>query len=178
MDTDQLLPALSWPQDQALHPSFKFTESVIRPANLGSFENETKKLGLVGLPHMAFLQVDLKLELAFEKPLNAPHDPFAGRQNLHQNDEVVCVPGETVPAFLKLLIEVVQKNVCQKRRQRTSLRDPFRGLLEASFHHHSGKEVLFRWRGPSANQAKHPFVADFTCDSEHKRVVVHGVREL
>jgi hypothetical protein len=48
MDTDQLLPALSWTQDEALHPSFELTESVFRPANLGSFENETKKLSLVG----------------------------------------------------------------------------------------------------------------------------------
>jgi hypothetical protein len=113
MDTDQLLPALSWTQDKTLHPSFEYTESVFRPANLGSFENEPKKLSLVSLPNLAFLPVDLKLEFAFEKLLNASQDPFAGRQTLHQNDEVVGIPNETVSAFLKLFVEVIQKDVCQ-----------------------------------------------------------------
>ena len=98
-----------------LDSATKFLVRLVGPEDAGSLKGEAEKFELIGMNHPTFGFVDRELEFARQKRPDALHDPLPGTLALHQNDEVVGVADEAVPALLKLLVQVVQQDVGQQR---------------------------------------------------------------
>ena len=91
-------------------------ERLIRPTNFLTLESEAEKSGLVGWGNLAFGHVHLEFELAFDKALDAGHDPFGGSPAFHEYQKVVGITHKTVASALELFIQVVKDDIGQKRR--------------------------------------------------------------
>lgn len=94
-------------------------------------------------------------------------------RNRHIED-ITRSPGitaEGVPASLQFLVEIVEQDVRQQRRQRTTLRCLFRPCRRQPAEHQSGLQV-------APDQPQHPRVADLAGHARHQHVVVHPVEEL
>src|SRR4030042_744037 len=134
-------------------------------------EGETKKRTLLGLHHTAFFPVYLYLEFLLKEDTDTRHYTFSSASGLHQDDEVIGIPCEPMPPFLQFLIEIIQKDIAQKRRQWPALRHTFGRLVQPSVYDNTGPEV-------SAYQTKNAFVADSPGDPVHQNVVVDRIKEL
>ncbi len=79
-------------------------------------EGEAEKGASLGSDHLALVPVDLHLELLFKESADAPHHALTGALRPHLYDEVIGVPAKLVSSFLQFLVEVIQKDITQKRR--------------------------------------------------------------
>ncbi len=84
---------------------------------------------------------------------------------------VVGIPAVAMPSPLQFLIERIQIDVGQQRRQRPTLRCAFHAGFYQSTHHRSPPQVF-------ANQVQHSFVPDHGCYPAHQNVVIDVVEEL
>ena len=73
--------------------------------------------------------------------------------------------------FLQLFVQVIQKDISQKRRKWAALRNPLTGFLQAPTDLDSGTQLL-------ADQAKHTLIPDLPGYSVHEHVVVNSVEKL
>ena len=119
-------------------------EGFLRDSKPFSGEGETEKRTLLGLHHPAFVPVDLYLEFLLKETADTFHHAFSGAFGLHQDDEVIGIPCELMPPFLQLLIEIIQKDIAQKRRKWPALRHTFGRLVQPSVYDHTGPEVSCR----------------------------------
>ena len=69
---------------------------------------------MVCRPHAAFLLIDLELEFPFKKTLNAVLYPLSSALAFNQDHKVVRIADKPVSSLLKLLIQIIQKYICQK----------------------------------------------------------------
>ena len=76
------------------------------------------------------LRVDLKLEAPFDEAGQALHDPSAGLFAAHVDVTVIRVAHEPVAATLKLAIQLIQNEIREQGRERTTLRGPLPAVLE------------------------------------------------
>src|SRR4030042_1018123 len=118
------------PAGQFFDPSLEFTEGFLRPMYLGSTESEAKKGKLVCRDYLAFILVDLELEGALKEAPQALHDPLSRRPTFHQDDEIIGITDETVPALFKLFIQVIQDHVGQQGGKGTALGNSQMGFLK------------------------------------------------
>src|SRR6266481_730371 len=75
-----------------------------------------------GSRYRALRAVDLQLEAPGQKAFDARHDPLPRSPALHIDIAVIGVADEAMTAPLQFLVQYVQHQVRQQRRERTALR--------------------------------------------------------
>jgi len=140
-------------RDKTAQFGLETCKSLLRDSEPFAGEGETKKRTLIGLHHTAFVPVDLYLEFLLKENTDTRHYTFSSASGLHQDDDVIGIPCEPMPSFLQFFIEIIQKDIAQKRRQWPALRHTFGRLVQPSVYDNTGSEV-------SAYQTKNAFVAD------------------
>src|SRR5215470_1282061 len=90
---------------------------------LPACEAKAQKLADARFGDRALRLVDLQLEALFEEPFNAGHHPFARPLAAHIDVAVVGVTHEAVTALLQFLVQHIQHQIRQQRRERTALRN-------------------------------------------------------
>src|SRR6185312_7638781 len=80
-----------------------------------------QELALRGPGHRALVPVDLQPETLREEALQRCHHPLARFLRPHVHVAVVGVAHEAVPALLQLLIQLVEQDVAEQGRERTTL---------------------------------------------------------
>ena len=94
-------------------------------------EPETKELdvGVGDVPNLRLFLVYLQKELSFDEWFDALKRAVGGLLTAAEDHHVVGVPDESVSSRLKLMIELVQKNIGQNRADGTTLRCSYLPLL-------------------------------------------------
>src|SRR3989337_2863858 len=118
--------------------------------------------------HRTLVPIDLQTKPLLQVPGDRLHHPFPGRLRLHVDVTVVGIPAEAVTPPFQLLVQIVQQDVGEQRRQRAALRGPFLPGLRDSLDHHPGGEI-------PPDQTKEPLVSDPSGHSCHQHIVVHTV---
>src|SRR5690348_13307930 len=118
--------------------------------------------------HCAFLAIDLELQASRDKAADTRHywlpRSFADRVDV----AIISVSDELVAAPLQLLVQFVEYDVGQQRRQRTALRGSFvSGFDQPVLHHSRVKE--------RANQPEHALIGNPSCQMCHQPIVVNPV---
>jgi hypothetical protein len=90
---------------------------------------------------------------------------------LHQDDEVVGIPGEAVTSAFKLLVQVVQDDIGQQRRKWTALGNPDSGIQELTINQNPGAKV-------SSDEAQDSLVTNLSGHAVHQDIVVYSIEEL
>ena len=90
---------------------FELGKCCIRPADFTTYNGKSEEAGLVHSGNLAFDLIDLEFELAFDETLDGSHHAFTRPLAFHQNDKVIGIANETMPAPLKLLVQVIEKDV-------------------------------------------------------------------
>src|SRR3990172_6122291 len=121
--------------------------------------------------HRILVPIDLQTQPLLQVPGDRLHHPFPGRLRLHVDVTVVGIPAEAVTPPFQLLVQIVQQDVGEQRRQRAALRGPFFPGLRDSLDHHPGGEI-------PPEQPKETLVSDPSCHPCHQHVMVHTVEEL
>ena len=99
-------------------------------------EAEAQELADARFSDRALGLVDLQLEALGQELLDAGHHPFARPLTANIDVAVVGIAREAMAALLQFLVQNVQHQVRQQRRERPALRRAFlRRADEASLHH-------------------------------------------
>ena len=96
-------------------------KGLIRPDNPATLERKTKEGDPVCGRHRTLLLIDFELELYLQESTDTSHDTPSRPRTPDQDDKVIGVPGKSEPSTLKFLVQVIEKNIGQKRRQRATL---------------------------------------------------------
>ena len=104
-------------------------EGALGPTQLLSPEGETEEGARVAPHDVTLLRVDHQLELAGQEARDACHDPLTRSLAFDQDQQIVRVAHELVPPLLQLLVEIIQQDVTQDRRDGAPLRDAQSGRL-------------------------------------------------
>lgn len=75
--------------------------------------------------HRTLVPIDLQTQPLLQVPGDRLHHPFPGRLRLHVDVTVVGITAEAVAPPFQRLVQIVQQDVGEQRRQRTALRGPF-----------------------------------------------------
>ena len=87
----------------------------------------------------ALLFVDLKPQALLQESPKRCHDPYSGSLAAHEDVGVIGIADEAQTAPRQFLVELVEYDVRQQRRERTALRGAFLdGDACAVRHHHGG----------------------------------------
>src|SRR3990170_3801510 len=121
--------------------------------------------------HRTLVPIDLQTKPLLQVPGDRLHHPFPGCLRLHVDVTVVSIPAEAVAPPFQLLIQIVQQDVGEQRRQRAALRGSLFPGLGDSFDHHPGGKI-------PPDQSKETLVSDSSGHPRHQHVVVHTVEEL
>src|SRR5215204_1512697 len=79
----------------------------------------------LGPSNSALRLVYLQAQSPFDERLDARHHSLPSSLATHVDVRVVRVADETVPTTRELLVELIQNDVAQQRRERAALRYPF-----------------------------------------------------
>src|SRR6267143_2671109 len=134
-------------------------------------EAEAEKLARRGARYRALRAVDLQLEAPGQKAFDARHDALPRSPALHIDIAVIGVADEAMTAPLQFLVQYVQHQVRQQRRERTALRRPLVGRPDQPIRQHARGQK-------AADQPPDALVAYPFCDQPHQQVVVDPVEEL
>ncbi len=111
-------------------------------------EAEAQELADARLGDRALRLVDLELETLGEERLDARHHPLARPLAAHIDVAVVGVAHEAVAAPLQFLVQHVQHQVRQQRRERSALRRAFLGRADKpAVQHARGQKAADRASG-------------------------------
>ncbi|MGY4287216.1 hypothetical protein ACVWXO_006436 [Bradyrhizobium sp. LM2.7] len=131
-------------------------------------EAEAQELADARLGDRALGLVDLELEALFEEPFDPGHHPLARLLTAHIDVAVIGVAHEAVAALLQLLVQHIQHQVRQQRRERAALRRAFlRRTDKPSFQHARGQKA--------ADQLQEALVSNPLGNQPHQDVVVDPV---
>src|SRR4051812_11246509 len=117
------------------------------------------------------LRIDLQFESPFDEAGQARHDPSASLFTADVDVTVIRVPHESVAATLKLAIQLIQHEVREQGRERTTLRCPLPAFLEQPAVKHTGPQV-------SPDEPENPPVRDPRRHRGHQPVVVDPVEKF
>jgi len=121
--------------------------------------------------HRTLFPVHPKLQPLEQKHLDGCKNPLPGALRLDINVRIVRIPTKSVSPPLKLLVQSVQKNVAEQRRQGAILRRPFPPFLYSPVDHGPGLQI------PTDNP-ENALVTDFLGQFPHEDVMVHPIKEL
>src|SRR5665213_427145 len=134
-------------------------------------EAEAQELADARLGDRALGLVDLQPEALFEEPFDAGHHPFARTLTAHIDVAVVGVAYEAVTALLQFLVQHIQHQVRQQRRERSTLRRAFlRRADQSSLHRTRGQKA--------ADEFRDALVSNPLGNEPHQDVMVDPVEEL
>ncbi len=111
MDTPQLRPV------RRRNSDLNRVRDFLRDSKPFACEGETEKRTLLSFHDFAFVPVDLDLEFPLKEPADTCHYTMTGTFRLHQYGKIIRVACEPMTSFLQLLVEVIQKDIAQQRRQ-------------------------------------------------------------
>jgi len=121
-DDDVLHPMAPVAPGDFTHPAFEACENLSRPHHpTASTDLKPQEGALPKRRSVTLGPIDHQLEWPFHEARQARHHPLSRLRALHQNQEVVSVPGKTMPASFKLLVQRVERDIGQQGRQRTAL---------------------------------------------------------
>src|SRR5215207_31315 len=130
---------------QFLNPALEAGDGLRRdaPAQLSpACEAEAQELADARLGDRALRLVDLELETLGKERLDARHHPFASPLTAYIDVAVVGVAHEAVAALLQFLVQHVQHQVRQQRRERSALRRALLGRADkAAVEHARGQKA-------------------------------------
>ena len=132
---------------------FKACEGFLRDSKPFTCEGKTEERTFLSLHHLAFVPVDLHLEDFLKETADTLHHAISGPFGLHEDDKIIGISCELMPPFLQFLIEIIQKDITQKRRKRPALRNSFGRCIEPAVYDNTGPKVL-------ADQTENAFVSD------------------
>ncbi len=115
--------------------------------------------------------VHLQLELALQETRYAIQHAVGRSSRGDIYVAIVRVANERMASSLHFLVETVQKDVRQERRQRSALRRPFRCRTALAANHDACLQV-------SANQLQKTGIGNLHPHLAHQQIVVHVVEEL
>lgn len=87
---------------------------------------------------MTLLPIDRKAQVVFEEPHNTLKYSGSSPFGLHQDDKVVCPSAEAMSTFVKFVIQLIEYNVGEYRRNRGTLGAYLVALLKYSIYDHTG----------------------------------------
>jgi len=134
-------------------------------------EAEPEELALRGRRNRALGPVELQLQPPFEEPFDARHPSFARAPAANVDVAVVGVAREAMTAPLQFLVQNVEHQVRQKRRERAALRGSFVGRPNEPVRQHAAGQK-------PANELQDALVGNPSCHKPHQDVVVDPVEEL
>src|ERR1035438_7836651 len=105
-------------------------EALVRPHHFASAYLKAEKGAVQQARGPTLLAVDHQPEPDFDEPSDALHDPLCGLEALDQDEEVVGITRKAQPPPFQFLVQWVQHDIGQQRRERAALRHP----LGRSFH--------------------------------------------
>ncbi len=91
-------------------------EGFLRDGKPFTSEGKSEAATFLGLHHPALVFIDRDLEFSFKEPADTCHHLFSGTPRLHQEGEVIGIPGELMSPSLQFLIEIIQKDIAQEGR--------------------------------------------------------------
>ena len=130
-----------------------------------------QKLSFPRPPRAALARVDLQFQVLADPFGHTCHHPLRRAFAAHVNVAVVRIAAEVQPAPLQFLVQGIQIDVRQERRERSPLRGSLLVADDHPLHHDSRPQV-------APDQPQHPFVPDCLSNPVHQDVVVHPVEEL
>ena len=142
-----------------------------RRGSLPAREAEAQELAHARLGHRALGLVDLELETLGQEPLDARHHPLARPLTAHIDVAVVGVAHEAMAALLQFLVQHVQHQVRQQRRERPALRRAFLRRADQPVRQHARSQK-------AADQLQDALVSHPLGHQPHQDVVVDPVEEL
>jgi len=116
----------------------------------------------------ALLVFDLQPEVAFDEGRDVRHHPLARRLRPHVDDAVVGVAAEAMAPLFQVLVEIVEQQLCEHRRERATF---WRTLVPPDHHttlHHPRIE-------DGANDLQEALFADTSRQAGHHHIVVDPV---
>ncbi len=168
LDAAEVLPCVP----ELAHPPLQPLQAGRRHFDLPRpVDPESQELPLPGPAHSGLVRVHLQPQMLRDPLRQVPNHPIRRGRSSHVDVTVVRVAHEAVPASLQFLVQRVQVDVRQQRRERPALRRPLSDFHYHAFHQSPATQV-------PANQFQHPFVPDDGPDSLHQDVVMHPVKEL
>lgn len=159
---------------ELLDPTLEFPEGFVGPADADPWEGEAKKGGLTCRCHPALFLVDLELEETLKKALDALHHSISRSPALHQDDEVVGIPGEVVTSAFELPVQSVQSvqdDIGRQRRKWTALGNSDAGIQKLAINQNPGAKV-------ASDEARDTLVANLSGHAVHQDIVIYSIEEL
>src|SRR5713101_7931149 len=92
---------------QLAQPVAKVLEGLLGPIEARALEGKPQEHTLIGWPDRTLALIDLQLEVVLEKPSETGFDPVARSLAFDDDEQVVAIPREPVPASFQFLIQVV-----------------------------------------------------------------------
>ena len=96
-----------------LDPVLEVGEGLLSPAYFAAYDREPEEAALTHRCHLAFGEVDLELEGAFQIPRDGTHHPLSSAFAFDQNDHVIGIARKAVTPPLQFLVELVQQDIGQ-----------------------------------------------------------------
>ncbi|GBE16126.1 hypothetical protein BMS3Abin14_02206 [bacterium BMS3Abin14] len=131
----------------------------------------TQETPLPGTVHRALVPVHIELETSLQKPTDRGQYTLAGTLGPYINITVIRVSTERVAPPFQFLVQIIQQDVGQERRERTALRRTFSAPGNQTTIHNSRLKV-------PADKSEDPPVFDPPSHPEHQNVMVHPIKEL
>src|ERR1700757_1234753 len=144
---------------------------------------EPQEFTLLRWRHRAFRLVDLQLQLVGQKPAHRSHDPLPGAATANID---VAVVGPRVRALRgprtgsaaeaetpagQFLVEIVEHQIAQEGRERTTLRGALIHRTDQAVLHHPGLEK-------GTDEFEHPLIRHPRGDPRHQAVVIDSVEKF
>src|SRR5207248_1977024 len=121
--------------------------------------------------HRTLCLVYLELELVCDEARDALHHPLTRAFAANVNVTVVRIANEAVSPALQLLVELVEHEVTQQWRKRSSLWSSFHTRADQSVLHHPGIQKC-------PDEFQQPLVFDTFGDLAHQFVMIDPIEKL
>src|SRR5271157_1189569 len=141
------------------------------PDPLPAIQPKAQELSFPNPPCPALGGVHLQTQMFLDPGPYRSQRSFRRRWTAYVDVAVIRIAAEAVPSSLQFLIERIQIDVGQQRRQRSALRRPLHAGFHHPVHHRAPPQVL-------PNQMQHPFVTNHYRNPSHQNVVIDLVEEL
>ena len=86
------------------------------PLNAACLEGKSKEFAFTGFNDVAFGCINHQLQAVTQESANTIEHTFTRTGRLYQYGKIIRISGKFVTPFLKLFVQWVEHDVCQKRR--------------------------------------------------------------
>jgi len=132
---------------------------------------EAQEFAFLRSRYRALCLVDLQPQLIGQKPAHRCLDPFSGASAAHIDVAVIGVPAEAETPAGQFLVEIVEHEIAEEGRERTTLRGPLVHRTDQAVLHHPGLEK-------SPDELEPAFVRHPYGDARHQAIVIDPVEKF